>query len=287
MIFLDKLKSLSPFVQSVALQKATELPFSGRFLKPQANGTYLCRRCGIPLWQAVSQFESHCGWPSFDERNPISILEIPDKDSVRTEIICNSCQSHLGHVFRGEGFTSKNQRDCVNSVMLDFITSNQSSITEEVIIAGGCFWGIEYWLQKQPGVLFTECGYIGGHIENPDYTKVCQGDSGHLEAVRVIFDPLKTHSSNLYRYFFEIHDPTQAFGQGPDIGPQYQSAIFYYDDLQKSAAEELILQLQQKGLNVRTKLLPMQVFWTAELYHQNYYQTNKGLPYCHLPTKRF
>ena len=100
MIFQDKLASLTPFCQQVALNKATEAPFSGRFIHPGAEGSYICRRCGFGLWQIEHQFISHCGWPSFDDRNPNSILERPDEDGIRTEILCARCRSHLGHVFR-------------------------------------------------------------------------------------------------------------------------------------------------------------------------------------------
>lgn len=284
---MDKIQSLTPFVSSVALQKATEYPFTGRFLKPGSNGTYLCRACGLPLWETQHQFPSHCGWPSFDDRRIHAIKEIPDADGLRTEIICQRCNSHLGHVFRGEGFTEKNHRDCVNSVMLDFVPYIELEDTQEIIIAGGCFWGVEYWFKKQPGVLLTECGYIGGNLENPDYDRVCRGDSGHYEAVRIIFDPKITNTERLFKLFFEIHDSSQHFGQGPDIGPQYRSAIFCYDEGQKKVAEQLIHLLKQKNIISSTQLLPMTPFWAAEEYHQDYYTKHQKAPYCHIYTTRF
>lgn len=284
---MDKIKSLTPFVISVACDKATERPFTGRFLKPSSPGTYLCRRCGLALWQTQHQFSSHCGWPSFDDRNPNAIDEVMDADGMRTEILCHRCHSHLGHVFRGEGFTEKNQRDCVNSVMLDFLPQQYPNDTEEVIIAGGCFWGVEYWIKKLPGVLFTECGYSGGALEDPTYEAVCSGATGHIEAIRVIFDPSLIQASQIYQSFFEIHDPTQKFGQGPDIGPQYQSVIFYYNETQKKSAQELIDKLKSNGFDVVTVLRPVEIFWSAEEYHQHYYDKHQKIPYCHIPTKRF
>jgi len=284
---LDKINSLTPFIVSVACQKATEHPFSGRFLKVSSPGTYLCRRCGLPLWETQHQFPSHCGWPSFDDRNSNAIDEIPDADGMRTEIICHRCQSHLGHVFRGEGFTEKNQRDCVNSVMLDFVPETGISDTEEAILAGGCFWGVEYWIARIPGVLLTECGYTGGDIDYPSYEQVCSSDTGHFEALRVVFNPKQVSLNDIYQHFFEIHDPTQKFGQGPDIGHQYQSAIFYYDDIQKNTAQQLIKTLESKGFKVQTQLKPIQVFWSAEEYHQQYYDKHQSKPYCHIPIKRF
>ena len=287
MKYLDKLDSVPPHVNSVALQKATEHPFSGKYLTATQDGTYLCRRCGLGLWETKAQFESHCGWPSFDERLPNAISEQVDADGLRVEIICSRCQSHLGHVFRNEGFTPKNQRDCVNSVMLDFVPYTGILDTEELIVAGGCFWGLDYWLKKQVGVLYTESGYIGGHTHYPTYEDVCSSQTGHYEAVRVVFDPKRTDCHLLYKAFFEIHDPTQVFGQGPDVGPQYKSAIFYYDSNQKEAAQSCIEKLTHKGYKVATQLIPMHIFWPAELYHQDYYQKHQKTPYCHLPTKRF
>lgn len=284
---MDKIASLSPVVYSVACQKATEPPFSGQFLKPGPIGTYLCRACGLPLWESNHQFPSHCGWPSFDDRRTHAIKEVKDIDGVRTEIICERCRSHLGHVFRGEGFTSKNQRDCVNSVMLEFVPQVHLEDTDEIIVAGGCFWGIEYWFRQQPGVLLTECGYIGGTLENPDYDTICQGHTGHYEAVRVLFNPQKTSTKILLKIFFEIHDPAQHFGQGPDIGSQYQSAIFCFNSEQQKIAEELIKQLKDKQIIASTKLLPMSPFWPAETYHQNYYSKHQKVPYCHIYTPRF
>jgi peptide methionine sulfoxide reductase msrA/msrB len=283
----DKLGSLTPFVKAVALQKATEAPFSGRFLQVTQSGTYLCRRCGLALWNTEQQFSSHCGWPSFDDRMTHAISEQKDADGYRIEILCERCQSHLGHVFKGEGFTSKNHRDCVNSVVLDFIPVLNVKDTREIIVAGGCFWGVEHFMQQQAGVVLTECGYIGGHLDFPSYEQVCSGTSGHYEAIRVVYDINQCDLQTLYQLFFEIHDPTQHFGQGPDIGHQYQSAIFYYDDEQKEVALQLINQLTQAGYRVATQLHTISTFWPAETYHQHYYDKHQKQPYCHQRTKRF
>lgn len=284
---MDKTKSLTPQVYAVACDKHTERPFSGRFLQMSEQGTYLCRRCGLPLWQTSHQFPSHCGWPSFDDRLPHAIQEIPDADGHRTEIICGRCHAHCGHVFRGEGFTSKNQRDCVNSVMLDFVPILNIKDTEEVILAGGCFWGMDYWFSKVPGVLLVECGYTGGHLSYPSYEDVCSGQTGHFEAIRVIFDSQKTNTKALYQLFFDIHDATQKNGQGPDIGSQYQSAIFYFNKEQKNIAFELIHFLKSQSMDVATQVLPVQVFWAAENNQQQYYQKKNQQPYCHYPRKIF
>jgi len=287
MDYQDKLASLTPFCKDVALSKATEPPFSGCFNQPQTEGSYLCRRCGLGLWQAQDQFSSHCGWPSFDDRTPAAIFEQIDADGIRTEILCNRCHAHLGHVFHGEGYTHKNQRDCVNSVMLDFTPIEHVADSREIIVAGGCFWGIEYWFMQAPGVLITECGYTGGHSAYPSYTDVCLGKTAHYEAVRVVYDPKISNEDILYRIFFEIHDPYQGNGQGPDIGPQYQSAIFYANHQQKNIAEKQLAYLSKGKQITCTSLLEACTFWPAESAHQQYYYKNGHLPYCHIPTKRF
>lgn len=159
--------------------------------------------------------------------------------------------------------------------------------TENLVVAGGCFWGVEHLLRQLPGVISTEVGYCGGKTEHPTYEQVCTQSSGHLEAVNVIFDANKITLENVLKYFFEIHDPEQVNGQGPDLGPQYLSAIFYQDETQKKVAENVIEQLTQKGFNVATALKPAGPFWKAEDYHQQYYAKNHKAPYCHFYVKRF
>lgn len=159
--------------------------------------------------------------------------------------------------------------------------------TETAIFAGGCFWGVEYMLSKLPGVLKIESGYIGGTTENPTYEEVCSHRTGHAEAVRVVFDPAKVPYETLARLFFEIHDPTQENGQGPDIGDQYRSGIFYTSPVQQATAEKLIAELRRKGYDVVTEVTPAGRFWPAEDYHQRYYERKGTQPYCHAYTKRF
>jgi peptide methionine sulfoxide reductase msrA/msrB len=159
--------------------------------------------------------------------------------------------------------------------------------TEYCIVAGGCFWGVEYLMQSLPGVLSTTVGYTGGHTSHPTYEQVCSHATGHIEAVKIIFDSEKISYESIIKYFFEIHDPTQADGQGPDLGPQYVSCIFYHNDMQKKVAENIITHLTKKGLLVVTTLRDETTFWPAENYHQQYYEKNKKTPYCHVYTKRF
>ena len=155
------------------------------------------------------------------------------------------------------------------------------------IFASGCFWGTEYWFQKAEGVLKTTVGYIGGHVENPSYQQVCTGLTGHLEATEVLFDPEKTNFEKLGKLFFETHNFEQTNGQGPDIGSQYLSAIFYLDETQKSISENLITQLNEMGYTVATKLYPESTFYPAENYHQQYYENKGATPYCHNYLKIF
>ncbi|HLP61950.1 MAG TPA: peptide-methionine (S)-S-oxide reductase MsrA, partial [Candidatus Deferrimicrobium sp.] len=142
-------------------------------------------------------------------------------------------------------------------------------------------------LQKTRGVLQATVGYTGGHTKNPSYEEVCSGTTGHAEAVEVIFDPAKVSYEDLAKLFFETHDPTQVNGQGPDIGEQYRSEIFYLDEKQKETAQKLIDILKSRGYKVSTRLTKASTFWKAENYHQDYYLKNKGTPYCHMYTKRF
>jgi peptide methionine sulfoxide reductase msrA/msrB len=159
--------------------------------------------------------------------------------------------------------------------------------TETAIFAGGCFWGVEHYFQRAAGVVSTRVGYTGGHTEDPTYREVCSGTTGHAEALEVVFDPTETSYETLARLFFETHDPTQLNRQGPDVGPQYRSAVFYLDDDQKSTAEHLIDLLGEKGYEVVTDVEPASTFWPAEDYHQRYYENSGKSPYCHFYTPRF
>jgi peptide methionine sulfoxide reductase msrA/msrB len=153
--------------------------------------------------------------------------------------------------------------------------------------AGGCFWGVEHLFQGKPGVVKAVSGYMGGEVADPTYEQVCSKKTGHLETVEVTFDPGQVSYEDLTKFFFEIHDPTQANGQGPDIGPQYLSAIFYSSEGEKETAEKLIGILKGKGLNVVTQLIPAETFWEAEDYHQDYYEKKGAQPYCHFYQKKF
>ncbi len=279
-------KELTAEEKRVIIDKGTEAPFSGKYVSFAADGTYRCKQCGAPLYRSADKFDSGCGWPSFDDALPDAVRRTPDPDGHRTEITCARCGAHLGHVFTGEGFTPKNTRHCVNSISLEFEPAEPAA-TAEAIFAGGCFWGVEHLMQQQPGVISVESGYIGGTVDRPSYEQVCTRKTGHAEAVRVTYDPSKIDYETLAKRFFEIHDPTQQDGQGPDLGPQYRSEIFYLDSEQKAVAERLIRQLEAKGYRIATRVTPATAFWPAEAYHQDYYERKGTEPYCHAYTKRF
>jgi len=278
---------LTPEEERVIVYKGTEIPFTGEYYDHHENGTYLCKRCGAQLFTSDAKFNSGTGWPSFDDSIPGAVKQVPDSDGMRIEIVCSRCGAHLGHVFYGEGFTEKNTRHCVNSISLDFLPHEDVETTQKAVFAGGCFWGMEYHFSAAEGVLSTRVGYTGGHTENPTYRDVCRGDTGHVEAIEVTFDPDQTSYEDLAKLFFEIHDPTQVNRQGPDIGEQYRSVIFYADEEQRTTAESLIEILQSKGYQVATQLELAGEFWEAEDYHQDYYEKKGRQPYCHVYTKRF
>ncbi len=275
---------------AVIENKGTELPFTGKYNLHQEEGKYICKKCNAPLYESGDKFNSSCGWPSFDDEIEGAIRREVDADGRRTEILCANCGAHLGHVFEGEHYTDKNVRHCVNSISLNFVPKEEvdkTKVDEIAIFAGGCFWGMEYYFQKVKGIKSVEVGYIGGHIDYPSYQDVCSHSSGHFEAIKVVFDSNIVSYEELAKLFFEIHDPTQVDGQGPDIGPQYKSAIFYENEQQKEIAQNLIGLLEKKGLKVVTELLETETFWIAEDYHQNYYENKGGNPYCHFRVKRF
>ncbi|UCD65251.1 MAG: bifunctional methionine sulfoxide reductase B/A protein [Candidatus Zixiibacteriota bacterium] len=281
------LNKLTPEEERVIVHKGTEQPFTGEYLDNKAEGTYTCKRCDAPLFRSTDKFESGCGWPSFDDEIPGAVRRSIDADGVRMEITCASCEAHLGHVFEGEQFTSKDTRHCVNSISLSFVPATSEAAAERAYFAGGCFWGVEHLLKQEEGVISTSVGYMGGHTSNPTYDDVSYKRTGHAEAVEVVYDPSKTSYEKLARLFFEIHDPTQKDRQGPDVGEQYRSAIFYTDEMQKQLAEKLIRILRDRGYDVATELVMADTFWTAEDYHQDYYDKTGKEPYCHIYQKRF
>lgn len=156
--------------------------------------------------------------------------------------------------------------------------------TEQVaIFGGGCFWCLEAVFDRLRGVKSVESGYTGGRIDNPTYRQVCDGDTGHVEVVRVTFDPAEITYRDLLDIFFEIHDPTTLNRQGNDTGEQYRSVIFYTSDEQRQEAQEAIADLNAAHKHAEpivTAVEPAAKFYVAEDYHQEYYENNRTQPYC-------
>ncbi len=157
-------------------------------------------------------------------------------------------------------------------------------MTEKATFAAGCFWGVESAFRQVPGVVDTAVGYTGGSLANPTYEDVCTDQTGHAEAVQVEFDPAKVSYEKLLDVFWENHDPTTKNRQGPDVGTQYRSAIFFHSPEQEKAASESRARLEKSGKFRRpivTEIVPEKGFWRAEEYHQRYLE-KRGLAHCRI-----
>ncbi|MUV56491.1 peptide-methionine (S)-S-oxide reductase [Halogeometricum rufum] len=155
--------------------------------------------------------------------------------------------------------------------------------TELATLGGGCFWCIEAPMKELVGVESVTSGYAGGHVENPTYEQVCEGTTGHAEVVQVAFDPDRITFEELLEVFFAIHDPTTEDRQGPDVGSQYRSAVFYHSEEQRETVERLVAEMNESGVyddDIVTEVAPLDTFYEAEEYHQDYYEKNPDKPYC-------
>ncbi len=170
---------------------------------------------------------------------------------------------------------------------IDLYRAPEDPNTEVAIFACGCFWGVQHQYDKEPGVKRTLAGYTGGTEEFPSYADVRAHKTHHVEAIIVEYDPQVTTYEKLCKVFFEIHDPAQTDGVGPDLGPQYRACIFYRNEAQKHTAESVMQILRDRGDVVNTLLLPEEKFYIGEAYHQRYYEKTGGEPYCHLRVKKF
>ena len=158
-----------------------------------------------------------------------------------------------------------------------------STNPETATFGGGCFWCVEAVMQPLRGVRRVTSGYAGGHVENPTYREVCSGRTGHAEVAQVTFDPSEVSYRDLLHVFFATHDPTTLNRQGADVGTQYRSVVFYHDEAQREAAEAVIAELEAEGVFDRpivTEVKPLEAFYPAEDYHQDYFRQNPQAPYC-------
>jgi peptide methionine sulfoxide reductase msrA/msrB len=283
----DEWKScLSPEAYRVLREKGTELPFTGKYYYSKETGVYHCAGCGNALFTSDAKYESGTGWPSFWQPvSPGAVTTRPDNSlgRTRTEVLCGKCGGHLGHVFE-DGPRPTGLRYCINSVALDLKpaeagVSSGAAVragrqTEVATFAAGCFWGVEAKLRAVEGVVDAAVGYTGGKTDKPTYKQVCTDKTGHAEAVRVEYDPTVVTYEQLLEAFWGLHDPTTLNRQGPDVGTQYRSAIFYHTEDQRKAAEAAKERLAKSGKyaggTVVTQIVPAGEFYRAEEYHQRY-----------------
>ncbi len=294
-------KRLTPLQYHVTQEAGTEPPFTNQFWNEKREGLYVDVVNGDALFSSNDKFDSGCGWPSFTR--PIEGGKVVERQDfnlgmTRTEVRSGEGNSHLGHVFDDGPRDKGGLRYCINSASLRFIPvadlekegygrylklfgkKTPEAKAETATLAGGCFWGMQDLLRKQPGVIATEAGYTGGKIANATY----RNHEGHAEAVQISFDPSKTSYEALLRFFFRMHDPTTLNRQGNDVGSSYRSAIFFHNEEQKRIAIRVKAEVNASGKwpkAVVTEITPAGPWWCAEDYHQDYLVKNPGGYTCH------
>ncbi len=279
-------KELSAAEFHVACEKGTDRPFADDMHKNKRKGQYKCTACGLDLFSSDAKFDSGTGWPSFwqpiDKAN-VGMQVDKSHGMERTEVYCPRCGAHLGHVF-DDGPNPTGQRFCINSSALKFKEAQETRDNiikeaqfEKATFAGGCFWCMEPFLEKMKGVISVTSGYIGGDVANPTYEEVSSGETGHAEAVEVVFDPKVVTYAQLLRVMWFNIDPTAVNAQFADHGTQYRTAIFYHNEEQKKLAEESKKVLASSGKfdkPIVTEIVEATTFYPAEEYHQDYYKKN-------------
>jgi peptide methionine sulfoxide reductase msrA/msrB len=303
----DLIKKLSAEQFAVTQQCSTEPPFRNAYWNNHEPGIYVDVVDGKPLFSSTDKFDSGSGWPSFTKPIDSAVVDFKQDKSagmIRTEVKSKNAQSHLGHVF-DDGPGPDHKRYCINSASMKFIHARdlekegygqflklfpafqkkESKMkNEEVILAGGCFWGVQDLVRKIPGVLDTKVGYSGGTFKNATYQDVKKGNTGHAESVKIVFDPKKLLFEALLDQFFTMHDPTTLNRQGNDVGHPYRSAIFFTSEHQKEVAEKVIQRWNQskKWPNpIVTEVKPASDFYLAEEEHQDYLKKHPNGYTCH------
>jgi peptide methionine sulfoxide reductase msrA/msrB len=297
----DLQQKLTPMQYRVTQEAGTEPPFNNEYWNEHRQGLYVDIVSGKPLFSSRDKFDSGCGWPSFTK--PLAGEAVVEKrDSslgmVRTEVRSKDADSHLGHVFEDGPMDRGGLRYCINSASLRFVPVDAlekeelgaflplfgkaaPTPKEEIAtLAGGCFWGMEDLIRRQPGVVGIEVGYTGGTVAHATY----ENHAGHAEAVQIRFDPAKTSYEALLRFFFRIHDPTTLNRQGNDLGTSYRSAIFYHSEAQRQIAERVKAEVGASGKWQRpivTEITAAGPWWKAEDYHQDYLVKHPGGYTCH------
>jgi len=300
----EAVAALTPEQFRVTQRGGTEPAFTGAFWDHHEPGIYVDVVSGEPLFASVDKFDSGTGWPSFTRPiEPAHVVTRRDFKLLlpRTEVRSARADSHLGHVFKDGPRERGGLRYCINSAALRFVhrddleaqgygeyrklfADKEESMSEAktAILAGGCFWGMQDLIRRQPGVISTRCGYTGGQNAHATY----RNHPGHAEAVEIVYDPDVTDYRALLEFFFQIHDPTTKDRQGNDVGTSYRSAIFYLDEEQKRIAEDTIADVDASGLwpgKVVTEVSPAGDFWEAEPEHQDYLLRYPGGYTCHWP----
>jgi peptide methionine sulfoxide reductase msrA/msrB len=274
----ERKRILTPEQYNILRKKGTEAAGSSEFLYNKEKGTYHCIACGNLLFTSDDKFDSGTGWPSFkDVASNESVLLKRDDDGMRVEVLCRKCGGHLGHVF-DDGPKPIRKRYCMNGVVLEF-RKDKLQKGEIAIFGAGCFWHVQHEFDGVDGVLNTEVGYMGGDEKNfpdPTYEEICTDKTGYAEVVKVVFDPEKISYEKLLDVFWNLHDPTTLNRQGPDVGNQYRSAIFYSNDEQRKLSEESKKKMQRKhDKKIVTEIVKARIFFRAEEYHQKYFEKNK------------